>query len=309
MSGREHVLFAPEVEALLREAAADPSSLLLRAPRRASRSWSSEPVRPSATDLTKLERHLLLTHRAAVAEGLRAVCVRRLIEVRAPVRIVLRPDANRMARVDAAIRELHAEPQRSEARRLLPSGAKPEAPEPSLEAWLAECPVAELVEVAQRFEPSIRSEIHGALAALSTGDPAGAARRAMQAIESTSSIEMLSYAWCALGTAQLELRQDDEARAAYRIAWRLRPDHLAAALSCVFVAIQTGDGDWLHRTASDMDAIVTSGAADGLTTYLRELAVRRRAGLWMPSEKSRRLIRRPGDGFGTVIQGVLDGFK
>lgn len=63
-------LLDPEVEALLAEIARDPRSSLLRAPRARNLPELFRPpdlVRPSATFLTRAERHLLAVHREEVA--------------------------------------------------------------------------------------------------------------------------------------------------------------------------------------------------------------------------------------------------
>lgn len=74
-------LFSPELEGLLREAAADPRSVLLRVPRQSplrSLLARQEPLRPTATGLGALDRHLLAVHRDELAEALLEGCLVRL---------------------------------------------------------------------------------------------------------------------------------------------------------------------------------------------------------------------------------------
>lgn len=74
-------LFSPELEGLLREAAADPRSVLLRVPRSSplrSLLARQEPLKPTATGLGALDRHLLAVHRDELAEALLEGCLVRL---------------------------------------------------------------------------------------------------------------------------------------------------------------------------------------------------------------------------------------
>lgn len=79
MSDTPHV--SPELEGLLREAAADPRSVLLRVPRPSplrSLLARQEPLRPSATGLGALDRHLLAVHREELSAALLEACMVRL---------------------------------------------------------------------------------------------------------------------------------------------------------------------------------------------------------------------------------------
>lgn len=79
MSDSPH--FSPELEGLLREAAADPRSVLLRVPRPSplrSLLARQEPLTPTATGLAALDRHLLAVHREELAEALLEGCLVRL---------------------------------------------------------------------------------------------------------------------------------------------------------------------------------------------------------------------------------------
>jgi hypothetical protein len=73
--------FSPELEGLLREVAADPRSVLLRVPRLSplrSLLARQEPLRPSATGLGALDRHLLAVHRDELSQALLEACLVRL---------------------------------------------------------------------------------------------------------------------------------------------------------------------------------------------------------------------------------------
>jgi hypothetical protein len=73
--------FTPELEGLLREAASDPRSVLLRVPRPSplrSLLARQEPLKPTATGLGALDRHLLAVHRDELSQALLEACLVRL---------------------------------------------------------------------------------------------------------------------------------------------------------------------------------------------------------------------------------------
>lgn len=73
--------FSPELEGLLREAASDPHSVLLRVPRPSPLRTllaRQEPLRPTATGLGALDRHLLAVHRDELSQALLEACLVRL---------------------------------------------------------------------------------------------------------------------------------------------------------------------------------------------------------------------------------------
>ncbi len=75
--------FDPEVQALLEEIVADPSSTLLRVPQERLSKWLTArepPVSPREPLLTRAERHLLQAHRDYVAKLLLEGCILELIK-------------------------------------------------------------------------------------------------------------------------------------------------------------------------------------------------------------------------------------
>ncbi|HVS17385.1 MAG TPA: hypothetical protein VMT18_02205 [Planctomycetota bacterium] len=74
-------IFTPELEGLLREAAGDPRSVLLRVPRPSPLRTllaRQEPLKPTATGLAALDRHLLAVHREELSQALLEGCLVRL---------------------------------------------------------------------------------------------------------------------------------------------------------------------------------------------------------------------------------------
>ncbi|MCC7169989.1 MAG: hypothetical protein IT459_06045 [Planctomycetes bacterium] len=303
-------IFAPEVEAMLVQAAADPNSLLMRVPRRHARAWSNDPAKSTQPGLGAIERHLLQALRSEVAEGLRAMCDRKLAEVRAPVRLVL-PVRLGTARATLGESELLDEDAR---RYLVASSEWRDASRTSSVSGTAAAPlhdlsVEALAVLAQRFEPSPRSNVHAGLAALERREFELAAARFGDVIQTTSSAAYLSAAWSNLGTVHGFRGSDADADAAHRLAWALRPDNASAALSVFFRAIQRGDSAFIGAHAEGLSVAVEPREAADLSVYCMELRARRKAGLWTPTAEARELVMRLGDRFDRQMRRLFDEFQ
>lgn len=303
-------IFAPEVEALLVQAAADPNSLLMRVPRGRARAWSNEPAQSTMPGLSAIERHLLQALRSEVAEGLRAMCDRKLADVRAPVRLVLPVRLGSATAIlrdgelmdEEARRTLFASPEWRETNKAS-SGSVPAA------ALLRSLGAEALATLAQQFEPSPRSTVQAGLAALERREFDLAAARFGEVIQTTASAVYLSAAWSNLGVVHGFQGHDADADAAHRFAWALRPDNASAALSACFRAIQRGDSAFIGAHADAVSAALEHREAASLSMYCAELRDRRRAGMWTPSPEARGLVSRLGDRFDRYMRRLFDEFQ
>ncbi|MCK6446104.1 MAG: hypothetical protein L6Q99_06895 [Planctomycetes bacterium] len=297
--------FCAETEALLREAAAAPDSLLLRAPRRAIAASAAEPVKPSATGLSTLERHLLRAFREEVAALLRDECRRRLAKMESPLRFTLASlvvghrshalDAPSMVRVEAELAES------VEWRELGNHGAP-------VRDHIARMDVEQVSELAQRFAPSPSSELHAGLAAFARGANDVALRRFAGVAQSTVSQTHLSAAWTNAGLVRLQLGDLERARMAYRRAWQLQASNAAAVLSDAFVSVQLGDAEHLRDKRADIEAVVLAAGMSVMDEYEHTLVSGRRLGLWTPTKESARLVSLFSDARESVLRRLVRAF-
>lgn len=309
MSAQEQAVFTPEVEALLREAAADPKSILLRAPRRGTRAWSNEPVRPTATGLSSLERHLLRAHRAEMGALLREWTRARLAAVRSPMRITL-PGSSASVRSTAVDRDARAGTAGDIARSVeWCEMAKSLTPHERFDRQIEHLSIEQLAELASRFDPSTSSILHAGLGAFARSDHALALERFASVVRTAASAIHLSAAWSNLGLVWLNTRRIRAAQTAYRRACALWPENAAAALSDCFISIQLGDTAHLHVVARDLDTLVLALERADLDECVAELVLGRAMGRWTPTPEATCSIGRLTDSPATVIRRMLDAFR
>lgn len=305
MSAELPTVFCAETEALLRETAAAPDSLLLRAPHRAVAAMAVEPLKPSATGLSTLERHLLSAFRDEVAALLRDECRRRLAKLESPLRITLASlvVGHRNHALDAPSRSrVEAELAESVEWRELPDHGAP------VRDRIARMDVEQVAELAQRFAPSPSSELHAGLAAFARGANDLALRRFVGVARSTVSQTHLSAAWTNAGLVRLRLGDLARARLAYGRACQLLPSNAAAVLSDAFVSVQLGDAEHLRRKRADIETVVLAAGTSVMDEYEDTLVNGRRLGLWTPTKESSRLVPLFSDARESVLRRLVRAF-
>ncbi|MCK6445780.1 MAG: tetratricopeptide repeat protein [Planctomycetes bacterium] len=307
MSTKDIAVLSPEVEALLAEAASNPDSLLLRAPRHPSRAWSYEPVRPTATGLTSLERHLLAAHQSEIAEFLRDECRARLAAVRSPMRITA-PNAGPKAPPRPSV-----EPRERSEHDLGASTAYREtfgqiADGIGVRRDIERLTIEQLAELANRFVPSSSSVLHAGLAAFVRGRPDAAETCFEKVLASSASALHTSAAWSNLGLTWLNNGRHAQAHAAYKRARALRPDNMAAALSDGFISIQLGDKDRVAMLAKELDALIVDSDTRVADEINHELILGRQVGLWSPTSESHAIVRAFADTESAIVRRILHAF-
>jgi tetratricopeptide (TPR) repeat protein len=252
-------MVGPELDALLREVAADSNAgLLLIEPRLAVRAALEDDahVHRFATGLTSAERELVTVHREELAHLLRQACVMRLFA---------HPKAKTYT-IRQITRELRHEPLeladfRARAEREL-ALARNAPLERDLLRVVEDCvtgtldgtaSIAQLAAASMRLHPSAQARIYvGQELALEDRD-----REACPVFEAvlerTPRADHAVAAWNSLGTAWCDLDHRERALDAYRVACRLDPSQLMPIFSCFRAAVICGDLNCAHEMASEID--------------------------------------------------------
>lgn len=298
----------PRTEELLREVAADPSSCLLRVPRReVEEALTRTDYRglSSTVGLSAAERELLRTARAEVAYWLNVVCFRRLTEDE-ETRVLYSRVADGGSAIDApsveiaahaceGIREssLAVDLGEDAALELLANAVSDRAPRVSVDA---------LAAASLRLSPSFVAR-HYALQAIVGQRRASAAHRLAVGLSTTSAARAdRAYSHAILGTTLWSLGQLHGARDAYGVAAETMPTHPEFALRALSMAICCDDSDGVRRWSRAVDAHPNNLAAvSAVTTSIRAVD---RDVFKHAAARARRLIAEGA----TATREVLDAF-
>lgn len=304
-------VFSPELEGLLREVAADPSSSLLRVSRPSvvagylDRSLVS---RDALRARTLAEGELLRVHREEVASALREACLVRFYEDPESSRFLHRhpsrtqifepptweswrrqaEEARRAARLD------HADIPHSELLDFClqqPGTSKPS--------------IVQLARAAQMLVPSDTSECHEGLALVLDGHHAAGGRMLVDLAIKRASRRISSHAIESVGLAFGLADDDRSALGYYRRAWELAPHRTEPVVAWLVCAATTLDTKELHRAASVLDEMANAG-----DVAVRELVSlkknQREQGRLVPSDETKGLVARLRDAVGPASETVLD---
>jgi hypothetical protein len=268
----------PRTEELLREVAADPSSCLLRVPRReVEEALTRTDYRglTSTVGLSAAERELLRTARAELAYWLNVVCFRRLTEDE-ETRVFYSRVADGGSAIDApsvadAVRgcdgirnsSIAVDLGEGAALQLLSDALSDHAPRVSVEA---------LAAASLRLAPSFVSR-HYALQALVGQRRASAAHRLAVGLTTTSASRTdRAYSHAILGTTLWSLGHLHAARDAYGVAAETMPTHPEFALRALSMAVCCDDSEGIRRWSRVVDAHPNNLAAvSAVTTSIRAI--------------------------------------
>jgi len=298
----------PRTEELLREVAADPSSCLLRVPRReVEEALTRTDYRglTSTVGLSAAERELLRTARAEVAYWLNVVCFRRLTEDEETRVLYSRvadggsainaPSVEVVGHACGEIREnsLAIDLGEDAAIELLANAVSDSAPRVSVDA---------LAAASLRLSPSFVAR-HYALQVIVGQRRASVAHRLAVALSTTSAARTdRAYSSAILGTSLWSLGQLHGARDAYGAAAETMPTHPEFALRALSMAICCDDSDGVRRWSRAVDAHPNNLAAvSAVTTSIRAVD---KGAFKHAAARARRLIAE-GD---TATREVLDAF-
>lgn len=239
----EHPHLSPEVEALVRDIAAEPDSTLLRVPRLrapAEHFIGSASVPLAKTGLSAAERELLSVHREEVARTLREAATHRLLTIADPkyhIADYVAPNVRRtpldVAHFRSEMREL--EPQ---ARAVAGNGALDALLGAPIERWPS---VLELASLSQRFASTDQARILVALALIFDDQPRVALRILEEVATRRAIGPLAANAWSNAALAQIALDDRLAALQSQRRAALLGETTGANAVAWLVNALLVGD--------------------------------------------------------------------
>jgi tetratricopeptide (TPR) repeat protein len=305
-------IMGPDLERLLLEAATDPRSQLLRVPRpaRVADLFERQGVlRPSATSLTNLDRHLLAIHRAELANLLLRGCDALLSEDgEARLRIHRCKNANQDRELqtwDDLAKDATSFPDQPQSREpvvdgrrivLALAGCSPDESKPSL---------TRLALAANRLQPSSRAIAWVGFDQALHDQDATAVRVLNELLAHCSTLETASASLANLGMAHSNLGRYPEACRAYRSSFERDPTRVTALVGWLHYAIQAGAAEEARTAARILDEVVRDPRPTFLD-LLRSYDERRRIGRLDISEASRTTARKVASGAGSVSGRIID---
>ncbi|MCC7014017.1 MAG: hypothetical protein IT454_15780 [Planctomycetes bacterium] len=266
----EHLHLSPEVEALVRDIAAEPGSTLLRAPRLrapAAHFIGSASVPVTRTGLSAAERELLAVHREEVARSLRDAATHRLLTIAEPkyhVADYVAPNVRRtpldVAHFRAEMREL--EPQ---ARAVAGNGVLDALLGAPVERWPS---VLELATLSQRFASTDQARILVALALIFDDQPRVALRILEEVATRRAIGPLAANAWSNAALAQIALDDRLAALQSQRRAALLGETTGANAVFMLINAVLAGRTEEFSIAAAEIEARFAESDA-AIESFLR----------------------------------------
>jgi len=305
----------PELEQLLREAAADPDSHLLRVPRQ--KVWRTleeaeraHAVSPRQTGLTAIERELLSVHHAELG---------RLLLLAARKAIFAKPDSSfRWHRFSSKKSKVEDRDRAAFQRQITDRVDRGFGDERSVlgrdlllrcaSVAAAEFPsIGQLCAASLRIWPESVGRIYIAIDFIDRGLPDMALRTLRGVAREEPSSELLSFAWENIGFA-LSLKGDfKNAALACRNAATIGPVRHFPSMSWLCASLQAGDPRLVDESAEYLDA--TSSADLRLVGWFCSNQRRSRlSGVWRPTDTSRQIVARMSDRLGTCSARVAELF-
>jgi tetratricopeptide (TPR) repeat protein len=286
----------PEVDALLREVAADPRSILLRVPRKHALPLlfrNESDVGPMTAGLAAIDRHLLAVHRSEVAELLRKVCLMRLLEnPRGRVCVSRYPTLGREVKVPriSELRELEESERLSTASCELAANGLDLVLE-ALRNPIGDLPrVSDLAAVSHRLHPTNEARIFAAMELSQRESSRAAVRLLIAVLSNHPSRETAASAWCNLGYAWNELGERHRALAAYEKGMSVDDDRVLTQMNHLSLGIQVGDGRSVLATSRRLGERIPAGHR-ALDAFVAGIARARSARRWAPSRTATALVR------------------
>lgn len=290
----EVMLFDPEFEALLREAAADPRSSLLRVKRPQVLKGLYEresPVGPMTAGLTAVEREIVRVHRCEVARLLREACKVKLIEGPTSKHFVnpysTAEDRLQVPEKDDWVRSVHdAEIHRGGkedldrefdllglcvANRL---GATPS-------------PV-QLAAASYRLQPTNEARILAAMDLAQTSGPRTALRTLQEVLRNQPSMSEVGSAWDNIGFSWERAGDQQRAHDSFEEGCRAIPERASTQLNRLILALQVGNKPSAEDAARRLDDLVSSDQP-WVNWFVDSAVVRRQGGEWTPTPVGRKL--------------------
>ena len=324
----ENLSLDPEFEAILREMASKPGSVLLRAARPGvlrSLYAREEVIRPSATELDAVERELLAVHRSETAWLLRQVCLHKLLANELSPRILNRYATSREYRVaDAAEiarrRDELGDESGLRAARATEAGAAPRvAPNERLQeasrligefvrAPRASSPsVLALATLSLRLEPTNQGRLLAAIDLVQRGSPQTAIRLALDVLDSHPTNEHAARAWECIAASHVKLGSKADAYRANCHGTRQVDAPFLMLMNRVLFAAQFGLEKDVIESARRLDEFLRPDHP-ALECFVSSQFESRERKDWTPSPEAVALANRVGDKVNPVAGRILNVF-
>jgi len=281
------LFFDPEVEALLREIAADPRSKLLRfdRPRTLRGLFPAHPVGAGAPGLGKAERHLLDVHRVELAWALREACmvkflgersferwIGRNVDVTRGYRVTKRKAWRRMFRDELVLGGRTPSPLGVESDRLSDS-------------------VSHLASISLQLEASDQARIYLAIDLALMGQIASSRRVLKQVLAQRPTDGHASHALQVLALCcSAEGAWGEAADLAHRSACK-GPERPEPCLNRLYYSLMSCDGAAAVEGSHRIDDLMDSRHS-AVALFERQLRAQRRSGEWSLSARTRACVRR-----------------
>lgn len=306
------VVLDPEFEAVLREVAQDPDSVLLRVPRpKVVRGLyeRSSPVSPRTAGLNAAERQLVQVYRCEVAWLLRQACLTKLVEGRGSRAYVNRhvlvdrdctvlpPDELRR-RVDHE-RAGNPEEECREALELLALAVSdPFGQEPT---------IAALAAASHRLEPTNEARILAGMDLETRDAPRSAVELLGAVLDTQPGPEHEVAAWNNLGFAYGRLDDHKRESRAYRNACTDDPFLIPAYLNRLLNALLILDTQDVMTVSRTLDDRVPPDHPAVERAVMNKRMRKIEAG-WLPTEQARRFSSEIKDSLGPTARRIADVF-
>ncbi len=309
----EHSLPIPEeLEALLREAATDPRSTLLRVerPRRVLGLFERQSSVPATVaGLSLVERHLLDVYRDELADLLRRACLVRLFSEPA-----IRPFVHRSK---SAAEDFEIESQATWSRRARVSLGPLDQEGRRLEGLdliercaqasdtLGHCSITQLARASQRLQPTDWAEAWVAFDLVLHGQHEVTARLVPQILAAGARPSVAAACLEYLGLAE-SMRGDPVASMhAYRSAFHRDQERATPLVGWMHMAIRAGQAADAERAGRILDELVRE-ALPGLLELFENYGAQKRAGFFLPTREGVRIAKDLSKRVGPLARRVTD---
>jgi hypothetical protein len=310
----DQAFLEPEVDALLREAAADPRSILLRVERKRAVPllFSDESdVGPMTAGLAAIDRHLLAVHRSEVAELLRKVCLLRLMNGPRG-----RACVNRRPMVRGELRSPRLPDLRQQAEFEQESQPSTELAATGLDLVMQvlsdpareEPRVYELAAVSHRLQPTQEAQVLGAMDLSQRESPTTAVRLLLRVLNDRPSVATAGCVCNNLGFAWNELGDLRKAFEALGEAMRFSEELALTRLNRLALGIQLGDECAALDANRELDSLI---AADhpAVTAFVETALLARNSHRWSPTYEATTLVKMIRDQLGEAGRRIADAFE
>ncbi len=307
----EAILLDPEFEGLLREAAAQPGSCLLKVPRPKTLKGlfeRDEPISEHAAELSNLERHLVQVYRCEIAWLLRQACLIKLMEgARSRLWVC------RYKTVEQEYERLSIPELRERVANVGQEG--PQSPDSTIDLLemcatdpLEESPtVAELASLSCRLEPTDDARIFAAMYMAQNGAPRASMRLLMEILRRPTTERLELSARSNLGSAYGIIGDLPSAHRCY--SWVCAKDQACVGqwMSRLYFGIQLGLDQDVLESARTLDRSLRHGHP-AVEEFVRAHICLRGESRWQPTRESYHTLKRVASHFGLVAGRIADVF-